>query len=308
MSQDLSHYRLGEKIATGAFGEIYTGIDEDTGKRVAIKIEKKAHMSQLKYEYGIYKILHGSRVDYIPQVYGFGKMECNGEPANALVMELLGPSLEELFVYCGRKFEYKTVLMLGGLMLSRIEFIHYKHYIHRDIKPDNFVFGNDESNMHTLYLIDLGLVKQFRNPKTYTHINMRTGKSLTGTARYASLNTHQGYEQSRRDDLESMGYCLIYFLKGKLPWQGMPGKTKAEKYENIKKYKENISINELCSNLPPPILKFMMYVRHLGFEEMPNYLYLKDLFNEAMKENKFKYDYEFDWVIKMRSEGKDLRK
>lgn len=149
-----------------------------------------------------------------------------------MVISLLGPSLEHLFNYCKQKFTLQTTLMFAIQALERIEHIQSCDFLHRDIKPDNFLVGNSKANM--IYLIDFGLAKRFRNPKTGQHIPWKENKNLTGTARYASLFTHLGYEQSRRDDLEGLGYVMLYFLKGELPWQGLKAKNKSEKYAKIK--------------------------------------------------------------------------
>ena len=134
-----------------------------------------------------------------------------------MVMELLGHSLEDLFQYCGRKFTLKTVCMLADQMISRLEYMHTNNFIHRDMKPDNFLMGNGNKR-NVCYMIDFGLSKRYKDAKTGEHIPYRDNKSLTGTARYASVNTHIGIEQARRDDMESIGYILLYFLKGSLPW------------------------------------------------------------------------------------------
>ena len=159
-------------------------------------------------------------------------------------MDKLGCSLEELFRKCNRTFSLKTVLMLADQMIQRIEYIHSRLYLHRDIKPDNFLVGVGK-RQHYVFTVDFGLTKRYRDAKSGAHIPYKDGKSLTGTARYASLNTHIGVEQSRRDDLECLGYVLIYFLKGGLPWQGVKAKTRNEKYEIIKDMKIKTPIKDL---------------------------------------------------------------
>jgi len=168
----------------------------------------KTKHPQLFYEAKLYNTLQGG--SGIANVKWCG---VDGEE-NVLVIDLLGPSLEDLFVYCGRKFTLKTVLMLADQMITRIEFMHSKGYLHRDIKPDNFLMGLGRK-ANQVYIIDFGLAKRYRDSTTNRHIPYRENKNLTGTARYASCNTHLGIEQSRRDDLESLGYVLLYFLRGR---------------------------------------------------------------------------------------------
>lgn len=220
-------YRIGRKIGSGSFGDIYLGTNIISGEEVAIKLENtKAKHPQLEYEAKVYKALSGGVG--IPFVRWYGT-ECD---YNAMVIDLLGPSLEDLFNYCNRKFTYKTVLLLADQLICRIEYIHARCFIHRDIKPDNFLMGIGRRGSQ-VNVIDFGLAKKYRDPRTHLHIPYRENKNLTGTARYASVNTHLGIEQSRRDDLESLGYVLIYFCRGSLPWQGLKAATKRQKYDRI---------------------------------------------------------------------------
>ena len=169
-------------------------------------------------------------------------------------------------------------------MLQRIQKVHEERIIHRDIKPDNFLIGGSESTRQNIYIIDFGLAKCYKNSDG-EHIPFREGKNLTGTARYASINTHIGYEQSRRDDLETIGHVLLYFLRGSLPWQGLPGRSKNEKYSNIKKKKLEVSVDELCKGHPEEFREFMNYCRKLQFQEDPDYKYMIGLFENIMRQN-----------------------
>jgi serine/threonine protein kinase len=152
--------------------------------------------------------------------------------------------------------------MLAEQMLTRIEFMHTQNFLHRDMKPDNFLMGTN-AKKSTVYMIDFGLSKRFRDPKTGEHIPYRDNKSLTGTARYASVNTHIGVEQARRDDLESIGYILLYFLKGSLPWQGLAGKSKDDKYDKIKEKKCATTVEQLTQGSPEEFMKYIQYCRIL---------------------------------------------
>ncbi|TVU34171.1 hypothetical protein EJB05_16001 [Eragrostis curvula] len=267
-------YRLGRKLGSGSFGEIYLGTHGQTNEEVAIKLESvKTKHPQLVYESKIYGILQGGTG--IPNVKWFG---VEGD-YNILVMDLLGPSLEDLFGFCSRKLSLKTVLMLADQMINRVEYVHNKSFLHRDIKPDNFLMG-------------LG-----KRANQASHFSSWENKNLTGTARYASVNTHLGIEQSRRDDLESLGYVLMYFLKGSLPWQGLKAGTKKQKYEKISERKISTSPEALCRGYPTEFLSYFHYCRSLRFEDAPDYQFLKRLFRDLFIREGFQFDYVFDWTI-----------
>ncbi|XP_042403894.1 casein kinase 1-like protein 2 isoform X2 [Zingiber officinale] len=284
-------FRLGRKIGSGSFGEIYLGTNIQTNEEVAIKLENvKTKHPQLLYESKLYRILQGGTG--IPNVRWFG---VEGD-YNVLVMDLLGPSLEDLFNFCSRKLSLKTVLMLADQMLNRVEFVHSKSFLHRDIKPDNFIMGLGR-RANQVYIIDFGLAKKYRDTSTHQHIPYRENKNLTGTARYASVNTHLGIEQSRRDDLESLGYVLMYFLRGSLPWQGLKAGTKKQKYERISEKKVATSIEALCRGYPTEFASYFHYCRSLRFEDKPDYAYLKRLYRELFIREGFQFDYVFDWTI-----------
>lgn len=284
-------YRIGRKIGSGSFGDIYLGTNIISGEEVAIKLENvKAKHPQLEYEAKVYKALSGGVG--IPFVRWYGT-ECD---YNAMVIDLLGPSLEDLFNYCNRKFTYKTVLLLADQLICRIEYIHARCFIHRDIKPDNFLMGIGRRGSQ-VNVIDFGLAKKYRDPRTHLHIPYRENKNLTGTARYASVNTHLGIEQSRRDDLESLGYVLIYFCRGSLPWQGLKAATKRQKYDRIMEKKMTIPNDVLTKGLPGEFLEYMNYVKNLRFDDKPDYGYLRKLFRDLFKRENYRYDYVFDWTL-----------
>lgn len=283
-------FRLGKKIGAGSFGEIYEGTDIFGGGEVAIKLEHATiKYPQLLFEAKLLKTIPGVG---IPQMHWFGVA---GE-YNTMVMEILGQNLEDLFNFCTRNFTLKTILLIAMECIERLKHIHENHYVHRDIKPENFLIGKGNTEQ-TIYLIDFGLAKRYRDEQTRIHISYKENKNLTGTARYASINAHKGIEQSRRDDLESIGYILVYFMKGSLPWQGLKCKDKDEKYQKIKEIKENMTPQELCDGLPDEFSKYLEYSQKLKFDEEPNYKYLIGLFKELYKSKDYENDYLYDWVM-----------
>lgn len=291
-------FRVGSKIGSGSFGEIYSGTNVHTGEEVAIKLEPvKSKHPQLIYESKIYRVLQGGYG--IPGVKWFGS---EGD-YNVLVIDLLGPSLEDLFNYCGKHFSLKTVLLLADQMLSRLEFMHSRSYIHRDVKPDNFLIGTG-AKRHICHVIDFGLAKKYQDPRNGRHITYIEGKNLTGTARYASINTHLGIEQSRRDDLESLGFVLMYFLRGSLPWQGLKANTKKQKYQRILERKQQTFPEQLCRGYPTEFRDYFAHCSSLGFEDRPDYRYLKRIFKDLFERSGYDDDGIYDWDVAKKQSDK----
>jgi len=282
-------YCLGRKLGSGSFGDIYFAVNTQTGEELAVKLEStKSKHPQLMYEAKLLKHIQG-----VPGIANVHFCDVEGD-YNVMVMDLLGPSLEDLFNICKREFSLKCVLTIADQMLYRIEYLHSKNFIHRDIKPDNFLIGYGKKS-NIIYIIDLGLAKKYRDPKSQQHIPYRENKSLTGTARYASINAHIGIEQSRRDDLSAIGYVLMYFNRGQLPWQGLKANTKEEKYEKIADCKSATSDEALCKGYPAVFATYLKYCSALRFEDRPDYAYLRRLFKDLFMREGFSNDGQFDW-------------
>lgn len=265
------------------------GINIKSGDEVAIKLESvKTEYPQLKNEARTYKSLAGGVG--VPSIHRFGT---EGD-YNVLVIDYLGPSLKDLFKFCNRVFSLNTILLLADQLLSCVQYIHDESFIHRDIKPDNFLMGIDKCR-NQVNVIDFGLAKKYRNPKTGVHISYRENKTLTGTARYASISNHLGIEESRRDDMESLGYVLLYLYRGSLPWQGLKGATKEETYDLISEKKKTTSTEDLCDGLPEEFAIYLNYTRSLRFDEKPNYSYLRKIFSD-LRRNALEFEDVFDWI------------
>jgi serine/threonine protein kinase len=192
--------------------------------------------------------------------------------------------------------------MLGYQMVNILQYIHDRHIIHRDIKPDNFVMGAKEDNAK-LYILDFGLAKKYRSSRTLVQYPFIKKKKLTGTARYASINALEAYEQSRRDDLESVGYVLMYFLRGNLPWQGLKVRSKEDRYKKILEKKKETTSQELCKDFPYEFYEYVEYTRNLEYEENPDYDFLRKKFSDVLKGANEEMDYIYDWTT-----SSDLKK
>jgi serine/threonine protein kinase len=283
-----SKYKATKKLGEGSFGKVYKA--EYDGEDYAIKLESKSKEDNLlEIEATIMTYLKGPNIPFIKS-YGFSGNY------NVLVMQLLDKSLEDL-INKYNTFSIKTTAMLGFQMVYILQYIHDRHIIHRDIKPDNFVMGAKRYN-DRLYLLDFGLAKKYRSSKTLEQYPYIKKKKLTGTARYASIHALEAYEQSRRDDLESVGYVLMYFLRGELPWQGLKVRSKEDRYKKILEKKKETSSEELCRGFPDEFKQYVHYTKNLEYEQNPDYDFLKQLFVNTIKNLNGRMDYIYDWTTK----------
>ncbi|CAJ1453643.1 unnamed protein product [Effrenium voratum] len=281
---------LGKRLGSGSFGQVFLAKNCQTGKELAVKVELASRSSLLFAEARLLKRL---------TALGFPQLQYVGMEGgyNLLAMDLLGPSLDAVFNKCGRRFSFKTLLMLAVQMLDRLEHLHSKEYIHRDIKPENFLIGLGEQH-NVIHLIDFGLSKKRRDAQR------KESKSLTGTARYASVRAHHGADQGFGDDLESMAYVLLYFFHGRLPWQGLNADTKEGKHAKILDMKRRMSVEELGQGCHPVFANFLRYARTLQFEDTPDYEALRRTFRDALQAEGLQDDGLFDWQL--RSEVSDV--
>ena len=281
-------YHCIARLGKGTFGSVFKA--EYNKKYYALKFEsRKKNHNLLENEAEILDYLQGTNIPYI-------ELYSSTDDYNILVMELLGKSLDYHLKRL-QSFSIKTVCMIGMQILSILEYIHEHHIVHRDIKPNNFCMGLNYNSKY-VYIVDFGLAKKYRSSTTLIHYPLINKKRLTGTPRYASINALKGFEQSRRDDLESLSYVLLYFLRGELPWQHINAKTKEERNKKILEKKIEISSSSLCEGFPIEFAKFLNYTKNLEYTETPKYDMLRNLLMNVMNNNNLKYNHVFDWTTK----------
>ena len=282
-------YKLIRKLGQGSFGSIYEAQSNYSNKLYAVKIEDmKQEQFILEEESAILSYLN---IPQIPKIKSFGY----SGSFIILVMELLGKSLDKIFNELpSKKMSIRCVCNIAYQLLYIFELMHNNNIIHRDIKPANIAIGREEKSKY-IYLLDFGLSKKYRSSKTKKHFPFTQGKKLIGNARYSSINALNGNTQSRRDDLESLGYLLLYLLLGRLPWQGYISHSKEDKYYKIKQIKNQTTPEELCEGLPPQFEEYIKYTRNLEYEQDPDYNYLRNLFLSVLKNYNWEFDYYYDW-------------
>jgi len=272
-------------LGEGNFGRVYLCTDIVLKEHVAIKVSEQNQLSQIKQEETILKEMQGTR--------GFPRFIKSNflEDYNYIAMQLLGPNINEKFNECHKKFSLQTIVTLGRQMLMRVKSIHNKGYVHRDLKPHQFLLG-PRSDRNTIYMVDFGLCKRYKTKDLGLHIAYMENRPFVGTMYYASLSTHNGIQQSRRDDLESLCYILSYFFNGRLPWM-ITNKKKTTELK-IRTEKAQSTASELFSSAPREFLELFNYVKSLNFETNPNYSYMISLFESIERKNELK-TYPFDW-------------
>ena len=286
-------YKVLKKIGSGAQSTIYSGENIKTKESIAIKAEnQKKTEGLLKQEIKVLIELrnHEGIVNIIT---------CGRSGDNLIIIEkLLGKSLDVLYLESSKNFTLLDICKIAIQCLERIEYVHSKGLIHCDIKPENFAIGRKDPDV--IYLLDFGLCQDYKNIKTGKHKEFSFTGYMTGTPRYASRNSLRGKQLSRRDDLESFIYMILYFLLKRLPWQGVKAKTLEGRYKKIYIIKKEFNIGEFCKNCPEEISSCVKYIRDLAFKEKPNYEYLRKKFRKILEESKLKINDNFSWIINMK--------
>ena len=285
-------YKPIEQISKGNYSLIYSGINIETNESVAIKLESRnikeenqllpneiVYLYKLRHSPGIVRIITTGRT----------------KKYNILIEPLLGSTLYSLYLDHNKNFTLKDICLISIQCITRLESVHNKGIIHCDIKPENFSIGLKDKRI--IYLIDFGLSKKYRSDRTKRHIQFNITKTMCGTARYASMNALSGLQLSRRDDLESLSYMILYFLLKKLPWQGITAKNLEKRYKKIYDKKAELEKWDKFKELPTQIQNFVKYCRSLGFSQDPDYKLMKSYFYDLMNINNFYDDKNFSWIL-----------
>jgi len=283
-------YKIMKKIGQGSYSSIFLGKDIHKNKYVAIKTQRKncKQFNQLEKEAYYLYFLKGLG---IPKVISFGY---RGN-YNILVETLLGKPISNFFsMKQDAQKKMKDLCMVAVQIIDRIQYIHSKNILHLDIKPDNFLVGNPNDSL--IYMVDFGLSIKYRSSRTGKHINFSKNKIFQGTFNYSSVNLMGGIQPSRRDDLISIGYMLIYLIKGKLPWSKYEKDDLGKRFTKIYNMKKNMTNQDLCKYLPREFCLYMDYVQSLKFSEEPNYFHLRKLFISILDKMNDKYDLKFSWI------------
>jgi casein kinase 1 len=284
-----SKTQLLDRISGGSFGEVYLGRMKNLEEDVAVKLEPRNLQTQyLLHEGSVYRKLENG--PGIPRVHWYGM---HGSDYSVMIMDLLGPTIQHLFANCNHQLSLKTVLQLADQMLRIMEHVHRNNFVHRDISPSNFTLGLGKHH-NQVFLIDFGHARKLATgfiPGRRTS----TKRPMVGTPRFASIFTHMGREEARRDDLESLGFIWVYLLKGRLPWQGIQCNSHQEKLAEIAKRKMNTPLDVLCEGIPREFAEYIHFVRHLKQQDVPDYNQIREFFRELAAKEGIVYDNVYDW-------------
>ena len=269
-------FKILDLIGKGGFSDVHLGVDTKTSTDVAIKIENRINRRHLVNEAEMYHKLRGKNCSFVPNIFYYGVELLRGEGVQILVMEKLGASLEDIFKEHGH-FSVAAVQKLSVQLISCLQSLHELKIIHRDVKPGNFLMGLDEK-ADTVHVVDFGLSTSYWNESTNSHYEFEQNCSRKGTYLFMSINTQLKYRPSRRDDLESLGYMLVYLAKKSLPWLGLKESESSTKMEMVLSKKRAATSDFICQGLPRGFAEYIDYCRSLRFSEEPDYCYLKKLF------------------------------
>ncbi|CAD8150639.1 unnamed protein product [Paramecium pentaurelia] len=281
----LNRFVVKKKISSGAFGVVFLVFDKQTNQEHALKLEKEDNeeMRSLEREVEILKQLN--EAEGTPKLIWFG----TEDEFNLMVIQLLGRDLSFYFRQ-QKKFSLKCSIQIAYDCVQILRNIHNRNVIHRDLKPENILMSKDNES---LYIVDFGISKVYCVQGE--HMPFRKDKTFMGTPRYASIAAHLGHEIARKDDLESLFYVILYFLRGSLPWQNLPV-SENERTKAVGDIKQNIDLNDLCANQPYELVEIMQYIKNLSFSDEPNYQYILQMLNQIAENNQFILDGIYDWT------------